>query len=116
MAVITKIFISRIALEKMLKDAGEKGLSVSVKVGDKVAKTGKNVFMTKMKSQKEIEANTDDVLYASGHSVWSKGECIVNKPDYEGDHKYVAANKEEPHRQSDEATPQEVQKDDDLPF
>ena len=115
MALIAKTFISRNALERMLQDASEKGIGISISVRDKVDKNGKNVYFTKAQNREEIEAKKDNILYSSGHVLWSKGECLENKPIHEEQAAMAKANAagETPPQHEN---PTEVQKDDDLPF
>lgn len=115
MAAILKTFFSRTALERMLKDSGEKGISVSISISDRVAKNGKNVFVTKAKNKEEIANKVDDIIYSSGHCVWSRGECLENKPVYEEQAAMAKANAagETPPQH---ANPTEVANNDDLPF
>jgi hypothetical protein len=119
MAAIAKIYITADMLKKMVEDSQGRGLSVSVKINDTITETGKNVFMQRSKTKDEIDSKAHDVTYGYGHCVFSKGECLENKPVWNAETKsYEVQTGTVPTSQTvDPKVPVEVAQDDsDLPF
>lgn len=119
MAAIAKIYIPQEQLKQMLADSNGKGLSINVKIVDKLTESGKNVFMSRTKTKTEIDEKANDVTYAFGHCVYSKGECLENKQVYDEETKTWKPKNTivNPEQQINPTEPiAEAENTDDLPF
>lgn len=119
MAAIAKVYLHQEQLKQMLEDSNGKGLSLNIKIVDKLTESGKNVFLSRSQTKTELDEKAKEVTYGYGHCIYSKGECLENKQVYDEETKTWKPKNTvvNPEQQIDPTAPiAEAQNTDDLPF
>lgn len=79
MAALIDYYFSRKNIEAMLAAADDKGLAVTIRIGDDTNQYGKNVSAWKSQTKEQRDARELKAYYGGGKVVWHDGSISCAK-------------------------------------